>query len=122
VKTLDRLVGKIMRVVVIDPFNREIREEDVNPRLFVIGPVAGGCLEECVFQISRSAHLYIHRDAGCPDARAHSFLFREQNIFSNYGLVTGGRRGIARPSRMSVEEVGLLVRFLVASADGLSLS
>jgi hypothetical protein len=105
-----------MRVVVIDPFNREIREEDVNPRLFVVGPVAGGCLDPG-FLISGNALLYVHRD----DAVQSCFMLAEQNIFHGFGLVTGGhdKRGSPRAARLSVKDVAAAVQFLKPSADGL---
>ena len=105
-----------MRVILIDPFKREVREDDVNPRLFEVGPVAGGCLESG-FHISRSAILYVHRyEAGRP-----GFLLSENNMFFGFGLITGGydRRGSPRPARVSVNDVAGTVRFVKETVDGL---
>jgi hypothetical protein len=104
-----------VRIIVIDPFNREIREDYVNPRLFEVGPVAGGCLESG-FHISRSAILYLHRyEAGQP-----GFLLSEQNMFFGFGLITGcDRSGSPRPTRVAVKDVAVTVRFVKETADGL---
>src|ERR1019366_7869815 len=98
-----------MRVVVFDPYMREIREEDINPRLFVVGPVAGGCLETG-FLIFRNALLYVHRY----EAEQPCFMLSEQNIFFGCGLITGGhdRRGSPRAARLSIEDVAAAVQFL----------
>jgi hypothetical protein len=107
-----------MRAIVIDPFNRDIREEESNARLFVVGPAAGGCLESG-FHLSISGRdvLYVHRDqAGQP-----GFELREQNIFFGWGLITGGNdgHGCPRPARLSVKHVTGIIRFLEQSEDGL---
>jgi hypothetical protein len=106
---------KQMRVIVVDPFNREVREEDINPRLFVVGPVIGGCLEPG-FHISRNSVLYVHTcQAGQP-----SFLLSENNIFHGCALITGGkdRNGSPRPARVSVEDITREVQFLEPCAEG----
>jgi hypothetical protein len=104
-----------MRVIVIDPFNREVRTDDVSPRLFEIGPVAGGCLESG-FYFSRSAVLYVHRyEAGQP-----GFLLNENDLFYGFGLITGcDGRGSPRATRVSVKDIAPIVRFIKPTADGL---
>ncbi|SDO48008.1 hypothetical protein [Afipia sp. GAS231] len=104
-----------MRAIVIDPFNREIRVEDVNPQMFVVGPAAGGGFESG-FLISRSGILFVHSSqAGQP-----AFELREQNIFFGCGLIAGiDRQGFPRSTGLSVDHVAGIVRFLEHFEDGL---
>lgn len=104
-----------MRLIIVDPFNREAREEDIDPGLFMVGPVVAGCLE-LGFHISRNAVLYVHSEqAGLP-----CFLLSENNIFHGCALIIGGedRNGSPRPARVSVEDIAREIQFLEPCAEG----
>ncbi len=90
----------LIRVVIVDPYNQEIRQAKMARGLFALDAVDGGCLQFAA-KITRTNGLHTHCDGKWP----HAFLIR--------GYVTGGRDtwGRMRSSRMSVTQLSSLVRF-----------
>jgi hypothetical protein len=96
-----------IRVVIIDPYNQEIREAKIARGVFALDAADGGCLR-FFGKVTRTNELHIYDGKGPP-----CFLVREENIFLGLGFVTGGRDAQRRPrsARISVAEVSSFVRF-----------
>jgi hypothetical protein len=98
----------LIRVVVIDPYNQEIREAKMARGLFSLAAVDEVCLQ-FAGKINRTNELHMLYDG----EGLHCFLIREINVYFGLGFVTGGRNagGRLRSSRIPVAEVLSFVRF-----------
>jgi hypothetical protein len=96
-----------MRVIIVDPANRAIHEDDFDPRLYADWPDVSAAFDS--LEIFSSTFVYLYEDGRYPDC----WVVRERHVLFGYGLITGGSDTLGFPLAPSVScaDVGRIVRF-----------
>jgi hypothetical protein len=108
-----------MRVLVVDPYRRDVFEKDIPKTLKGIQDVVHGCIQD-VTRFSNGDILYVNEDAlGRFDAY---FALGKGEALPGFGVVVGssGPEGDEGPARSSVEELRARIRYsapIIAVAD-----
>ncbi|GAB9241477.1 DUF3846 domain-containing protein [Bradyrhizobium diazoefficiens] len=99
-----------MRVLVVDPYRRDVFEKDIPKTLKGIQDVVHGCIQH-VTRFSNGDILYVNEDAlGRFDAY---FALGKGEALPGFGVVVGssGTEGDEGPARSSVEELRARIRY-----------
>jgi hypothetical protein len=99
---------KLIRVVIINPYNKTIRRIRIARGLFALDAVDAGCLQFGA-KITRFNELHTETGGKWP----HCFLIRGLNVHFGIGFVTGcwDEQGRPRSSRITLAKMSSLVWF-----------